>query len=253
MAGKRIFLDMTRLITPDGMAMDAHTGVEQVVEFAALLAAGTVCCQYSMLCAPKKRTGSILNIAGSGADQANAADAADLQADVGHVAHHVGDLSSKSSRSTLEALFDYIAKHRPVILLLENVKSMNQAGTNEVTVLDEVLLRLQGFGYVTCKVLMQAFESGIPEDRERNYFGGVLLTPEMTKARLGQRREQFQRDVAAAVKATAMQRPCHSLQSYLLPDDAPRCLAEHLRALRSETDRTDAWALSLAMVTSILA
>jgi site-specific DNA-cytosine methylase len=135
----------------------------------------------------------------------------------------IGDPDAVHTRTggTGQAAISYIEQARPPVFMFENVKNLSTAGKSgksNATILIEAVNQL---GYIVLCMFLNVVEFGYPQNRERAYLVGVLISD----SPINQTNTVFwlapiwTSDVQAAT--IDMRTAPIPLQHFLLPDDHP--------------------------------
>jgi site-specific DNA-cytosine methylase len=95
------------------------------------------------------------------------------------VGEQVCETGSGKTGSTAKATLEYIARARPLIVLLENVKNLGAAGGSgagqcKATDLEILITKLNFMGYIASWQTLRASDFGVPQSRERIYIVAFL-------------------------------------------------------------------------------
>jgi site-specific DNA-cytosine methylase len=135
-----------------------------------------------------------------------------------------GFKSSSQTASTYQGQLKYIKKHRPLIVINENVESLNWASSDTssegtpTSMLDQVLQTYRRIGYKAMYKLTNPIHLGMPQSRPRYYImafdSDALEHADLVLARAAEVVEQLHTN---SKNGTAS--PCiYPLRSFLLPE-----------------------------------
>jgi site-specific DNA-cytosine methylase len=136
---------------------------------------------------------------------------------------------AKESRTggTGKSCMDFVHVHRPPVFILENVKNLQVAGKSGKSNLAILIGLANMSGYILIDMLLNSLHFGIPQQRERFYMIGVLVSQEP----INQHGKTFVpptwvREFAHMV--TSMTIPVTEMRHFLLDDDDPQVLSANM-------------------------
>lgn len=121
---------------------------------------------------------------------------------------------------TGKACMEYIAAHRPPTFLLECVRNLQVVGKSGKSNLQLLQEFANNIGYLLLSKAMNAFEYGVPQQRDRAYLLGILIASHrINQARKGWALPPWVRQFTNVV--LGMKINAQPLDNYLLPEDDP--------------------------------
>ena len=161
--------------------------------------------------------------------------------DVSHMNRHshcsLGCIRSASKRtgSTFSGMLNYCAVHRPGIVLLENVKALEDAadgksGSNA----DDCIEMLEALGYIVVTVLLSPQDHGVPHRRQRLWFVCLLVSDKTITEEVRRQWQPIMTEVLDTIDELKLQAPL--LSSFLLKDDDPELAKWQAKRERKEPD-----------------
>jgi site-specific DNA-cytosine methylase len=147
-----------------------------------------------------------------------------------------GDKESRTG-GTGKSCMDFVHVHRPPVFLLENVKNLQVAGKSGKSNLFILIGLANTSGYILLDLLLNSLNFGMPQQRERFYMIGILVSD----APINQQDPKFLpptwvREFVHMVAAMTV--PIMEMRHFLLDDDDPQVVKANKAKVTSMPTKT---------------